>query len=363
MESKGQSGTSEDVRNYTLNYTLQDAIRFNNKGIEYYSQGKLEKAFAEYHKALAIVEYRKALTIRERLAPKLQLRQGATEEKVDVLDGRVGVIETRMDMLEGRVHNLEDSMNIINASIVDIERRRREEKEKDSPNQRVLGELAIERRRVERREAHILEFNRDPDLRHYYTSLLSEIEAMYIAAQAVASGRIAQNKFKAGKYLGNVASIIPIVGNLASQVISGVGSVAFMSQNLNIRRHLQRIRDVAPTIEEFDKIALRVAVDMTLANRDSILSLKGAEIPSNWRSKLRSVAQDMKQKVTKFVEDNRTQAKLLGRAHGHMVIDYLQQEAVAENLQYVEPSPEDARTYRRRESIIAREIGRGAMTM
>jgi len=42
---------------------------------------------------------------------------------------------------------------------------------------------------------------------------------------------------------------------------------------------LMKIRNIASTIEEFDKIAVKIAFEFTLANRENIIKLAGAKVP------------------------------------------------------------------------------------
>ena len=59
--------------------------------------------------------------------------------------------------------------------------------------------------------------------------------------------------------------------------------------------------------------------------------------------------------ISSFMQENDSKAKLLGRADGQKVIGYLQEEAVAENLQFAEEE-RTSTSYKTRHSVMAEEI-------
>jgi tetratricopeptide (TPR) repeat protein len=282
----------------------------------------------------------------ERQLSMTNRKLAATEEKVGVIEEKVKTLESRMDIFDTKLYTLSHSMDIIKRSMADIDQKVEDEKIKNSPNQSMLKDLAQERAKLIAREKHVKEFNRNPDLRHYYNSLLSEIEASYIAAQAVGSGSLkakeTESYSKAAGYIGALLELVPVVGQLASNVIGGIGATADIHQNATNRNELLRIREISPTIEDFDKIALRVAVEFTLANQDAIRALNKAEVTKDWKSHVGAITGGLEELITSFIKDNETQAKLLGRAQGHKVINYLKEEAIAENLGITEAEEEKA---------------------
>ncbi len=51
----------------------------------------------------------------------------------------------------------------------------------------------------------------------------------------------------------------------------------------NVKIELARIRDLASTVDEFDKIAVRIAVELTLRNQSAIEKLNGAVLPKDMK--------------------------------------------------------------------------------
>lgn len=232
-----------------------------------------------------------------------------------------------MDIFEKKVYSLNDAMNFLNVSLSQLD----EKISKSSSDESVLCDIRQEREQILSRQQCIKDFNRNPDLRHYYFALLSEIEANYIAAQAVASGSVSREK-SGSYYFGCVVALILMVGELGSNIVHGAGYVADSYKNTVDKRNLLHIRDLSPTVEDFDQIALIIAVEITLKKREGIESLQRAVIPSDWKSMMKTVLTVDVDGMEIFLGDNQTQAKVLGRSDAFAIISYLQEEAVAENL-------------------------------
>ncbi len=113
-------------------------------------------------------------------------------------------------------------------------------------------------------------------------------------------------------------------------------------------RNLSRIATVAINIEDFDEIAIKLAIKMTLRKEQELKELKGAEVSVEIRDCFKSLkSKGLAGMLANFVEDNKTKAKLMGRADAYRIIAGLQQEGVAENLRVTEDKTikdEDGRT-------------------
>jgi hypothetical protein len=169
------------------------------------------------------------------------------------------------------------------------------------------------------------------------------------------SGKLQQEKSekygKAAGYAGKIIALIPVVGQAASTLITGVAYALDLKANVKEQAAFMRIRNLAPSVVEFDQIAIRVAVESTLKNQEVLGKLKGAEVPRDWKSKLKSLKDGLEGLMTEFLKDNETQAKVLGRLDAYKVIAHLQEEAVAENYSMEEGSERQSR-----QSVIGQQI-------
>lgn len=163
------------------------------------------------------------------------------EHKVKAVESKVDSLTQRIDILDKRVCTLSDAIGILRSVTTDINNEidalskdiasnsaSIDKAVLDSEKQQAkLRTLLSERDALKDYEKKLREFYKQPDLRHYYQALLSELEASYIAAQAVASNEVSRDGSdeyaKAAGYLGMVASLIPIVGVITSKLISGIG--------------------------------------------------------------------------------------------------------------------------------------------
>lgn len=278
------------------------------------------------------------------------------KERVTIVEEKIETLESRMSILDKKVYDLEHSMTIIHDSLQKID-----EQLKNNPNSNDMADLLLERKKIVEREKEIKRFNQNPDLADYYHALLSEISAAYIVAQVISTEKIemktSSNYQKAASAVNTLVALIPVVGSLATQLITGIATVADSAQNAKDKNALLRIRLVAPTTQEFDKIALRIAVQLTLENEKTIVALKQAMVPSDWKTRVLSLIDGMDELITSFIADNDTLAKLLGRKEGQAVITHLQAPRVAENYRFAEETGESGSPYRKsRNSVIAHSI-------
>ncbi len=154
---------------------------------------------------------------------------------------------------------------------------------------------------------------------------------------------------------------------MASKVVSGIGNLADIHTNVVNQIELQRVTEIAETITDFDQIALRVSVNLTLANQEQIKALNGALVDKDWKTHSKAalsgaydsgISGAVESALTSFMEDSKTQAKLMGRVEAHKVITYLKQESVAESLKYEDEKDVGKPTYKTRHSVIGEAIAR-----
>ncbi len=286
------------------------------------------------------------------------------ETRLTTAEQKLDVLEDRMNKLEEKLYKLEDAIGIINQALSDISAKEKEA----NGNQALLDKLLQERQKIEERKSLILEFNRNDDTRHFFFALLSEMEAAYIASKAVQSRQIditsnmrggkAAMLAKASHYISQLTGLIPVVGNAASKLVSVVGLVAISYDSAFRTVELERIAEMATTIEEFDQIALRVAVKLTVENQDKIRALNGAATDTNWQKSLKlAIKKDLETAMAEFIRKNDTQAKLAGRTIAHEVIGrVLQKEGVAESLRFMSEKDTGEPTRKTRPSVVADEI-------
>lgn len=290
-ESASASGPSDTT---ALERELSNATTLQKSGFdEQYRQELVAKALSAGDQNVKIV-----LPASEYEAGSASLLQKVEEMRVEVAALRVTVDEhtkqlqtifKRLDILDNLVYSLAHSMNIIKANVTEVNNSIAELKKNDPNNNERLQELLAEKQKLVVRERHIKEINKQPDLRQYYHTLLSELEAAYIAAQAIASGQVdmtplaSSNVSKAASYLSTVATLIPMVGHIASAVVSKAGKLYDVYYQTNIKLELARIRDLASTVDEFDRIAVRVAVALTLRNKVKIEALNQAVLPKDMK--------------------------------------------------------------------------------
>ena len=311
---------------------------------------KVELPKAEFE--LGSIAYLQKL---EALCNQLQSRVAQHEQRLDAHDVRLSAVEERVDLLSGRVLKLEDSVGMIQK-----ETARLDEKIASLPaTDPLVEQLRFEKKKLVEREHHIKAFNKDTDQRHYFYALLSELEAAYVAAQAMQSGKFTEEKSetygKAAEYAGSVLELIPCIGSIASKLVTSLGNLADTRANVKEKIEFMRLRSLAPTIDEFDQIAIRVAVKCTLENKSRLAVLAGSLVPKDWKANIGALAGGVEGLMTQFLKDNETQAKVLGRLDAFKVLAHLQEEAVAENYAAEESDDESSSPTRRRKHSVIRD--------
>lgn len=288
---------------------------------------------------------------------ELTLAIAGLNHRVDGVERRVDTLESRMTILETKVYTLEHSMTILRQTVSDIDARLKQVTDDND-----LVDLLLERRKMAEREHQIKRFNKQADLSDFYHALLSEMSAIFIATMAISSNEIERQgthtATQAGDAVGVALSLLPVVGTLASRLTKGIGIVVDTRQNVIDKNKLLRIKEVVPTVEEFDKIALRVAVQLTLANETRILQLNGANVPRDWKAQAGRVLTDgLEGLMATFINDNSTLAKLWGRAEAQAIITHLQEPKVAENYRYEEEQgARGTPAHKSRLSVVANSI-------
>ncbi len=348
-----------------------------NKRLEYQQAFKgVEVKLPEPEFEIGTLKYRGALDEVLKQVSALEARTSATEARVDAVETRVSSLESRMDILEKKVYTLSDAMAMCQRSISDVDQRITDAKQSSSltssstehksstsssNTNHLLEDLLIEKAKLEKRKSQIKSFHDNVDLRHFYFALLSELEAAYIAAQAMQSGKLSANKSTKfttpAKYIATAISLAPIAGHLAATLIKGAGSVIDTYETAKTNTEFLSIRNIAATIEDFDKFALRVSVDLTLARQEEIMILEGKKVPGDWKKPVKSLLKGgLEKAMAEFVKTNDTEAKLRGRVAAHQVINYLQQDGVAEGLSFTDAIDVGKPTFKTSHSVAAMKV-------
>lgn len=141
-----------------------------------------------------------------------------------------------------------------------------------------------------------------------------------------------------------------------------IGSLGDVYQNAVDANSLNRIRSIAPSITDFDHIAMLVSIELTQLKKEEIIGLNTEIIRVDWKdylegflkSSIKGFSEDMSEfdgaidldkgllvstnglesLISSYLTENNTKSKLLGRKDGLKVIEYLQEEAVAENIYF-----------------------------
>ena len=276
------------------------------------------------------------------------------DAQLKIIQDEIEKVKDRLGLLEGHVLDLKDSMGIIQSSLSKIE-----ERIKDAPlNSPLLHTLLEEKQKLQDLEQQIKEINKDADKRHYFYAFLSELESAYLAAQIVKSGKFKEEKTEtyasAAGVIGSALELIPVIGKVASGLLTALGGTVDTHIHVKNKLAFLRIRNLASSVEEFDQIALRTALGATLENTKRLSTLNKAEVPSDWKTKLSGLTDGLEGLITKFIEDNETQAKVLGRLDAFKILSHLQEDAVAEN--YAQTQEETTPKHRRKQSIIGTNL-------
>lgn len=285
----------------------------------------------EPHLLPGSLEYQGELFAQRLEIVALKGRVQSVENKVDVLFGRISILEKSIkDSQQYRVSDVELMQRIL-INLKDCEDRIKKLYGNQSILQDEINVLKAEQAEWKKLKSYVKGFLTNADLRDHYSSLVSELEAVYIGAQALASGNIDQSTSTFNTsitgYLGTLASLIPLVGELVSKAIKDFGWMADLCDNCIDSRNLHRIRNLAADIQTFDTIANYVAVQLTLRYCDQIKDLQGSTVDQDWKSLIPTTLQEgLEGIMTALIKDDATKAKLLGRAHGLLIINYLQED-------------------------------------
>lgn len=234
---------------------------------------------AEYHEELVALKAEMLL-----LKTKQQEQEvvvSSMRSQMEELSRRVDVLEVNLQKYVVDVESIAEHMNSKLAEI-DARLQAADINSAHRLSQQQIHALQQEQEEWKALKALIRSFNKNVDLRQHYAAMVSELEAAYIAAQAIASEQVDRSKSKkfakVGEYLGLLASMMPMVGQIASHVIQGFGIMADIYTNVKDQRDLKRLRALAADIHSFDMIAIHIAVQITLAHREQIIALDKAVV-------------------------------------------------------------------------------------
>jgi len=273
---------------------------------------------------------------------------------IQLIENRLDRIEQRLDILDGKLLTLADSMKIIDNQLQIIDQ------QASQGNSSSRGELSLDKIKAQSRRKLIQEFDQNPDLKDFYQNLISHLNNVYLAAKVVQSNIVVSqstDKFQKGsKVLSSCCEAIPVIGDVASQIVGFAGSFADSYQNAVNKQKLLRITQLCDSISEFENIALRIAVEITNANKSQIIKLNQAKIKANWKSYLKTaITEDAQTAFLKYLDRNNSQASILGIAKANQIISYLTNPEIARDLRRTDSQGLGTR-FKRRESVIANKI-------
>ncbi len=308
----------------------------------------------------------------------LEPRVERIEAQVVAVEERIDTLESRMNTLDSKVYDIEHSLNVINQSLGKIDQKIKDLVQLSRPeDQKEINELVEEKKKLNNRKEQIERFNQNPDLKDFYHALLSEITSAYVVAKVSAGGiKVKQSaEFNeaaekapgiltnlsefiptAAAIIAGIVEMVPVVGEAASKIIGAIVVVADTVANVKAEAALNRFACIADTIEEFDQIAVRIAINITLENKREICALHKARVPRNWRDRFESIITGgLAALITSFMKENGTLAKLMGRKAGHAVILHLQHKNNAEEYSQMRDQEING-IARRKPSAIAHKI-------
>lgn len=262
----------------------------------------------------------------------LDLKRQHEEHKVQVAGqvARLDIHDEQLKTIEQRLDLVEDNLTMIDRSVKVMTHRKN--------------------------EIEALKSNSDQG--DYFCALLSALESAYLTAQVMDSGefqRKAPIYGKAASYIGGVLELIPVIGQAASKLLTGIAGVVDVYVLVESEETFKRIAKLASNVEDFDQIAMRIALELTLKNKASLVALNKAEVPKDWKTTCSAITGGLQDLMTEFVRDNKTQARVWGRLDAFKIIAHLQKEAVAQTYAQLKSQEAEA-TPKRRESVIAHSI-------
>jgi uncharacterized coiled-coil protein SlyX len=273
------------------------------------------------------------------------------KEEVKEHAKRLDDIEDRMDIFSKDQYSIKEAMDLLTK---DVSQLKASEQQENTELKKIIRN-----------------FGTNPDLNDYFSSFISEFTRSYIASQSANENNPLANqdiKVKGNTNFRNVASflknsvvLIPTIGEAAKLIIGGATGLADSYYHSINMCGLKKIKNLAGTISEFDKISLRLGAELTQQNEGDIISLEQQRIEPE------TILQNIKTGNMKALfdklnknEDDKTQpitkSNLLGQSHAAQIITYLQQGDIAKNLQETNESEIDGESYKSKATIIASDI-------
>ena len=209
------------------------------------------------------------------------------------------------------------------------------------------------------REEKIEKFKKNNDLSDLYNSLYLHLTSIHHASSIARSDKFIAQKTERfqgyTKYFSLTCEMIPVVGEVAAQAISGLGIALDAYQNAMDMDGLLKISTFCNSTNEYEVIAQRIAIALTEKKRDEIIALNEEKIPQNWKKFLKTaISQDIEKAFLEKIQ-NQSMASALGLYQAQRVIEYLASADVARDLNKIKSAGEGS-NFKRRESIIAENI-------
>lgn len=293
----------------------------------------------------------------------LGIKVASQEAKIAEIKAEIKTLDSRVASLETKVYDLTSTMALVQSAVTDVDKRIKDA----NGDAELVANLKLEKAKLEVRRKTIKSFNDDHDLADFFFSLLTELEAAYIAARAVQSGKIditstSTDPSKAAfikkvmNYAAILAKLAPVVGGAVS---AGLGAVEVVAESYDIAARtiqLKRIAEISETITDFDQIALRLAVKITEENKEKILALNRAKVDRNLKNRFKALKGGLSNMIISIIDTDQTKATLEGKMVAMRILLHLQQERVSQGLRFEEEKDQDQITYKTRYSVIADKI-------
>ena len=283
---------------------------------------------------------------------------------IQSIENRLDKLEQRLEILDNEILTFADSIKILNDHIEEIKNKihnlQINSTTSNDSNQNLLTQLLRDQERAEEYKKHINEFKQNPDLDDYYHNLVTQLSAVFIASLALKSNQLSfrssEKYSKKIKLLSSLCKTIPVIGEIASQIIEYSGSIGNSYQNAIDQTNFSRITDICESPDKFYNIAQIIGIKLTIANKNKITALQQAKITTNWKNFLRTaISKDTEEAFLQYLNRNNSQASILGINQANQIILHLISPDVAKNLRTIN-SQSSGSQLKEHELIIAEKI-------
>eukprot|EP01059_Diplonema_ambulator_P008874 TRINITY_DN18648_c0_g1_i1.p1 TRINITY_DN18648_c0_g1~~TRINITY_DN18648_c0_g1_i1.p1 ORF type:complete len:368 (+),score=105.12 TRINITY_DN18648_c0_g1_i1:37-1104(+) len=250
---------------------------------------------------------------------QLENRTKDLEERCDVFDGKAFSWEKCLEIQSKAIKDLETSMMALDSDV----------KKSEEILEAINAESAL--------KAEILRLHFNQDCKRYYTTLITELESAYVAAMVMKTGGFEKKQVRkyesAVGYLKFVIQLVPVAGTIANTLIDkGMEKINYVATRESHAK-LMRVADIASTTTEFDRIAVRLSIALTLKNEEYLRNLKEAPLPSSWYTNI-SLKSPINSVLEWYMKDIQTVAEHRAKTDALRIISFLEKEAVVLNEKF-----------------------------